>query len=100
MIVSIASVGGEAHVVERDDLTRLHVEAALDSAAVDSALRASALGRVEGEDAWLSVSALRVQGASDDPGWPQRFDAMIDYARGKGWCSADGSEVRAHVERA
>jgi hypothetical protein len=31
-------------------------------------------------------------------GWNYRFANMLVYAAGKGWLSADGSHVRAHVE--
>jgi len=31
--------------------------------------------------------------------WPADFQKMVDYATSKGWASADGTAVRAHVER-
>ncbi|GAA4559118.1 hypothetical protein [Pseudonocardia xishanensis] len=33
------------------------------------------------------------------PDWPADFEKMIAYAASKGWTSADGTAVRAHVER-
>ena len=33
------------------------------------------------------------------PGWDDDFDAMIEYANAKGWSSADGTRVQAHVVR-
>ena len=54
----------------------------------------------DGEHCWLNVEALR---AAADPGgeagWRTGFEAMISYARSKGWASADGTAVRAHVDR-
>jgi hypothetical protein len=33
-----------------------------------------------------------------DPDWAASFQAMVDYARSHGFLSADGTQVRAHVE--
>jgi len=66
-----------------------------------------ALGTVDpsGEHVWLGVDALRelalgsvAPDEHDD--WRDGFDAMITYARSKGWTSADGGSVRAHIEHA
>lgn len=58
-----------------------------------------------GEHVWLRVDALRelalgsvAPDEHDD--WRDGFDAMITYARSKGWTSDDGRSVRAHVEHA
>ena len=100
MIVSIGPDVG-ATVLHFEDLTRLHVAVTgSDDAQVDAALRAGGLGYLQDGHAWLSVAALRGQGAAASADWSQRFDAMIDYAVGKGWADADGSHVRAHIERA
>ncbi|MCU1454120.1 MAG: hypothetical protein JWN46_2266 [Acidimicrobiales bacterium] len=59
-------------------------------------------GRLDGTVAWLSIDALRSGAGVGTEGGPPaaEFTAMIDYARGQGWVSADGLEVRAHCERA
>jgi hypothetical protein len=31
--------------------------------------------------------------------WPERFAAMLGYARGKGWLDEAGTHIRAHVVR-
>jgi hypothetical protein len=50
---------------------------------------------------WIDVARLREEGTTqtDDPTYGERFDAMIAYAARKGWLDADGTRVRAHIER-
>jgi hypothetical protein len=93
MIVRVSE--GSWDLVEVEDLRRLHVEVA-DGTAAEVA------GRVDGADhVWLDVAALRAAGQAKagDPGWAERFDSMIDYARSKGWLDEAGTAVRAHIER-
>lgn len=52
-------------------------------------------------DAFLDIAAL-VALAGDyahDAEWRNDFDAMVDYARTKGWVAADGRALQAHCER-
>lgn len=101
MIVRV--VDGQARVEEGDDCTRLHVVTTGRTAAdrsTDSALKADGLGFLaDPATAQLSVDRLRAaasaQGVAAD--WPARWEAMLGYARGRGWLSADGSLVRAHI---
>lgn len=101
MIVTITSDG--SLVEDADDCTRLHISAdGLDDAAVGAALLTASLGRPgEPDHAWIAVDKLRAVArvASRTPGWDARFDAMIAYARSKGWLDASGEHVAAHVER-
>lgn len=91
---------GRATVLEPTDLTSLQVELdRVDEAAAARALAEAGLGVVREGYAWLDVEALRaaaLAGASADaaPG----FDAMVAYARSRGWTSDDGRRVRAHCE--
>lgn len=96
MYVLIDTGAGSAEVCEVDDLQRLQVtvRGALSSPAVGAAL--GRLGRVEGEHAWLAIDQLRAAGPNRDE-WRTRFDAMIDYARSKGWTDDRGG-VRVHLE--
>jgi hypothetical protein len=50
---------------------------------------------------WVDIANLRAAALArvDDPGYGERFDAMIAYARSKGWVDATGAHVRAHIER-
>ncbi len=107
MIVEV--VGGtdevpEVKVVDADDLGRLHLAlGAVTDEEADRALRDAGLGRMTGADnGVLDVAALRAaaQPQSDAADWAQRWDAMLDYARGRGWLSEDGASVQVHVESA
>jgi hypothetical protein len=92
---------GSARVAEADDCTRLHVATSLPADAVDDALRQSGTGHLDtGEDALLDLETLRNRARADarEPGWDEKWAAMIDYARTKGWVTADDAAVRAHVE--
>ncbi|MCU1658613.1 MAG: hypothetical protein JWO57_3269 [Pseudonocardiales bacterium] len=99
MFVAVTQDGIE--VGEPDDCRSLDVRAAAgDMAAVDAALRAGGLGRWDGgAEADLDLADLRrrAQTGAISDSWPARWDAMVGYARGKGWLSADGTTVRAHV---
>jgi hypothetical protein len=89
-------------VSDPGNLADLYVLTVLPPAEIDAALRASGTGRLaENGSALLGVDALRSrarQGASE-PDWDDRWDAMIGHARRKGWLSADGTMVEAHIER-
>jgi hypothetical protein len=53
-----------------------------------------------GDHAWVRTDALRrLAGAVATPEWEERFAAMLDYARTRGWVDDDQGAVRGHVER-
>ena len=92
--------GGGASLEDPTNLKQFHVSA--DDAAVDvgAALAGSGFGTMEGNDAMISVEAVRSAAAGRvGDGWEAGFEAMLDFARSKGWLSDDGTAVRAHVER-
>jgi hypothetical protein len=101
VFVVVAEEDGEvrATVADAGNLKQLHAEfrgVGDDRAA--AALSAAGLGRVDGDHAWLNASALRAAGDGSAE-WAARFDGMLAYAAIKGWASADGAAVRAHVIR-
>ena len=56
-----------------------------------------------GAHAWLQIDVLKAAAATTVPApdqaeWAKGFDGMIAYATSKGWTSADGRAVRAHIE--
>ena len=54
----------------------------------------------DGAHVMVPVATLRRLAAGRVPeGWDADFDKMLDYARGQGWLSEDGTAVRAHLER-
>lgn len=99
MYIVVTAAG--VHVGAPDDCTSLDVRAAPGSRpSLDEALRRSLLGTWDGgTEADLDVTELRSRAAAGDvsPDWAQRWEAMIVYARRKGWLSGDGTTVRAHV---
>jgi hypothetical protein len=102
MFVYIAEKGKGPQLVSADDLTSLsvRVEASpVDPAAISWMLRTAGAGDVAADHVWLDISWLRSAAGTPGPDWPQRFAAMLEYARTRGWLSPDGLRVRAHLEQ-
>lgn len=97
MLVRVDAVAATASLAEAEDLGRLTVEVAgeADGSGLDRAL--GALGRPDGDHVWLDVAALRAAAGPRDPDWQRRFDAMVDYARSRGWTDQAATRLRAHV---
>ena len=92
----------EVNLEETGDCTRFHVAVsgggAPQPARLDAALRDASVGRADGEDARIAVDAVRRMAAGRvGPGWERDLDAMLTYARDKGWLGDDGT-IAAHVE--
>ena len=86
---------------EPDDVTRFHVAVvgAKDWGLVFGALVDAAAGRLEGDDAYVAVDAVRRLAAGRvKPGWDDAFAGMLEYARTKGWLDGPGNAIKAHVE--
>ena len=103
MIVAVTDATVELR--EPADLRRFHVEAA-DGVDVTEVLAAAgagapAAGEADGGAVYVAVDWLRSAAAEHGVAadWPDQFAAMLDFAASKGWLRADGSAVRAHVER-
>lgn len=92
---------GAVRLENRDTFTGFAVRAPADYATVrvGEALEAASVGETVGGNAWISAAAVArladADGAGDD--WRAGFQAMREYARGKGWVRADGA-IRAHIE--
>jgi hypothetical protein len=101
VFVLVAEDDGEARASVEDpgNLRQLHAEfRGVNDDAADAALAAAGLGRVDGDHAWLDAGPLRAAG-DGSAAWAAGFDAMLAYAASKGWASADGTRVRAHIVR-
>jgi hypothetical protein len=99
--VLVADDGGEvrAAVADADNLKQLHAEFhGVGDDVAAAAISAAGLGTVDGDHAWLDAGALRAAG-DGSAGWTAGFDGMLAYAASKGWASADGTRVRAHIIR-
>jgi len=88
-----------------DDCKRFHVVARVaanggaDPDRLTRVLADHAVGRLDGDDAWVQVEAVRGLAAGRvGAGWENDFAAMLAFARDKGWLDASGKAIRAHVE--
>lgn len=99
MIVCLAA--DSVTVDDADDCGRLHVTSSLGAVCLEAALRRTGTGSLaEDGTALLDVGVLhaRARVAAGAPDWDARWRAMLDYAARKGWLSADGTLLQAHVE--
>jgi hypothetical protein len=91
---------GAITVREADDCRKLHVAVA-PQCDIDATLRATRVGRLGLDDkVLLDVEQLHVRAAAaaTRPGWESDWAAMISYASAKGWVTADGRSLIAHIE--
>ena len=101
MIAVVSNTGGAVRATVEDaaNLRQLHAEfRGVDDPAAAAALSAAGLGELSGDHVWLSVAGLRAAG-DGSPEWTAGFDGMVAYAGSKGWMSADGTQVQAHIVR-
>ncbi|EYT57181.1 hypothetical protein [Microbacterium sp. UCD-TDU] len=95
MRISVTESG--ADLLDPADFTRFHVESALPAAQIDAALQAAGAGRVDNDHAFVSVAFLRSHAPAGDEQWGEGLQKMIAYAQSKGWVSADGEHLQAHI---
>jgi hypothetical protein len=101
VLVDLGSYPPTVSLEEPDDTARFHVtvRGGTDRALVFGALVDAAAGRLDGDDAWITVDAIRRLAAPRvGPTWDDAFSAMLDYARGKGWLDETTHALQAHVE--
>ena len=86
---------------DEDDLTRFSVQVPKDSSAetISSYLAQTGAGRLEGDEAVVSIEWLRRRTASRSQQWHGDFDRMLAYASSSGWIDPAGDAVIAHIER-
>jgi hypothetical protein len=87
-------------LVEPDDCTSFDVTVSGtgDQSHLDRALVDAGVGRTDGTEALVTVAAVRrMASGSVGEGWEAHFEAMVDYARGRGWLTDDAQSIRAHV---
>jgi hypothetical protein len=90
-----------ADLVEPEDVKAFSVHSDLTGEALGAAVEQAAIGSVlpDGEHVMVEVAAIRRLAGDMPAGWEDELAGMLAYAEQKGWTSADGSAVRAHVER-
>jgi hypothetical protein len=90
---------GLLELVEADDFRRFHVQlvGSADVAAAAAALQP--VGRLDGDVAWIRLEGLRqLAGERRTPRWEAELARMLEFAKARGWLSADGREIQAHCE--
>ena len=108
MIVSVdlTATPADVRLDEPDDCRRFHVAAhgaavndGADPDRLGQALADHGSGRLDGDDVWVQVEAVRRLAAGRvGAGWETDFAAMLEFARGKGWLDPSATAIRAHVE--
>ena len=99
-IITAPGHDSSPELAEAEDFKHFSVVVRASEDAETLRLAAGSLGRTEGDRyVFVDPSALRqLPGArSDDAGWLSSLDAMLRFARSKGWVDGAGM-VRAHVE--
>lgn len=97
MIVRVDTAAGRATLEQPEDCKKFHVEAPEG----DLAQIAAVLGTpadAPADHVWVPVDWVRAQAQGRVPdNWSSEFDGMLGYASSKGWLSADGRSIQAHV---
>lgn len=100
MKIMVNGATGAVTVDEAENLKALSVELRdCTPERADALLGNRELGRIEGDHAWLDISALRA--AARPPRsctWDERFQRAMAYAQQNGWTDPAGDVVRAHLE--
>ncbi|GAA3523033.1 hypothetical protein GCM10022222_01210 [Amycolatopsis ultiminotia] len=99
MIVRITA-DGQVDLCEPLDFTSFSVQAPweTDPADVGRALVANGWGEVEGDHAWILSDAVRAAASDEvDPGWAEKYEAMLRYATARGWWRERDRAIRAHL---
>jgi hypothetical protein len=99
--VDLAPAPPTVTLEEPEDTQQFHVAVVggKDWGLVFGALVDAAAGRLEGEDAFITVDAVRRLAEGRVPeSWNGDVDKMIEYARSKGWFDDETHAIRAHVE--
>lgn len=99
--VDLASMPPVVTLEEPEDAKRFHVAVVggSDIGTVYGALVDAAAGRLDGDDAWIAVDAVRRMASGRvGPTWDDDFAGMFEFARGMGRLDEAGHAIRAHVE--
>lgn len=99
--VDLAPVPPTVTLEEPEDTKRFHVAVVggKDWGLVFGAMVDAAAGRLEDEDAFVTVDAVRRLAAGRvGPTWDEELAKMIEYAKSKGWFDETTHAIRAHLE--
>jgi hypothetical protein len=86
---------GEARLLDPDDFGSLK---AIASGSVSLAA-GGPIARADEQHVWVRIESLReLAGPAATPEWDERFEAMLEFARSRGWVDEKLAAVRAHIE--
>ena len=89
----------QAQLVDPDDFSSFSVVVVDDRPSTGERLAAVGIARLD-EHAWVRLDALReLAGAAATTAWKASLDAMLEFARPRGWVDDELGAVRGHVER-
>ena len=100
MIIQVQR-GYRVALLEPDDTRRfmMTVPISADHSQLEEALRG--IAEIDGTHAWVSECWVRTtSGRQASTDWNEAFDAMLAFARRKGWIRPADGAIRAHVEEA
>ncbi|MFE7835100.1 hypothetical protein ACFU53_03210 [Streptomyces sp. NPDC057474] len=101
MLVAVTRSAGspDLRVEDADNLRQFHVVAEdFDADTIGEAISGAAAGEYADGYAWIRRQFIEEAVVVRSADWSKRFEEMIRFAKGKGWTSADGQLIRAHVE--
>jgi hypothetical protein len=88
-----------ARLVNADDLKSFAVVLLEDDTPLGERLAPLGVARFD-EYAWIATAELeRLAGDAATPEWKASFQAMLEFARSKGWVDDELGAVRGHVVR-
>ena len=92
---------GSVVLDDPDDCNRFSVLLPGSELSSGDPLRAASVGWVADESsAFVSADAVRFLAAGAvGQDWDERFAAMLDVARSRGWLDEAGTAIQAHIER-
>jgi hypothetical protein len=99
--VDVAGDPVSVALAEPEDCRRFHIQVTGEGTleTVAEAIDRSGAGHLDGDHAYIAIDWIRSRAEGRVPSdWPANFDAMIGFARSKGWLDEDGGAIQAHIE--
>jgi hypothetical protein len=98
MKIELSTAG--AKLVDSADFAHFLVTAPMDfdDAQIAATLHASGAGYLADDAAMISATWIKAT-VPLAAAWLEDFDAMLSFAKGRGWLADGGQSIRAHIER-
>jgi hypothetical protein len=97
--VDLREAQARARLVDPEDFGSFSVVLLDESGSLAETLRTVGVARLD-EHAWVRIETIReLAGAAATPAWDASLEAMLDFARQRGWVDDELGAVRGHVVR-